>query len=73
MNIGDIRVCMKGLHHPPGPFALMGLSGIDTACNVQQRYAETGDPAVKPAACTEEKGKAGTPGRKTGKGWDDDA
>lgn len=65
-------VCTKALNHPLGPFALMDLSGIDVGYFVQQqRYAETGDPLDKPAACIEEKVKAGTLGRKTGKGWYD--
>lgn len=65
-------VCTKALNHPIGPFALMDLSGIDVVHYVQlQRYAETGDPEDKPAACIEEKVKAGTLGRKTGKGWYD--
>jgi 3-hydroxybutyryl-CoA dehydrogenase len=65
-------VCTKALNHPIGPFALMDLSGIDVGYYVmQQRYAETGDPEDKPAACIEEKVKAGTLGRKTGKGWYD--
>ncbi|GAE33376.1 3-hydroxyacyl-CoA dehydrogenase family protein [Halalkalibacter akibai] len=65
-------ICKKALNHPIGPFALMDLSGIDVAYFVnQQRYAETQDPADLPAACIEEKVKAGTLGRKTGKGWYD--
>jgi 3-hydroxybutyryl-CoA dehydrogenase len=63
-------ICKKALNHPMGPFELMDLSGIDVAYYVSaQRFAETGDPADKPAACVEEKVKAGTLGRKTGKGW----
>lgn len=63
-------ICTKALKHPIGPFALMDLSGIDVAYYVnQQRYAETGDPEDQPAACIEEKVKAGKLGRKTGEGW----
>ncbi|SEM91486.1 3-hydroxyacyl-CoA dehydrogenase family protein [Lihuaxuella thermophila] len=63
-------VCKKALNHPMGPFELMDLSGIDVAYFVsRQRFAETGDPADRPAACIEEKVKAGHLGRKTGKGW----
>ncbi len=63
-------ICKKALNHPMGPFELMDLSGIDVSYYVSvQRYAETGDEADKPAACIEEKVKAGTLGRKTGKGW----
>jgi 3-hydroxybutyryl-CoA dehydrogenase len=63
-------ICKKALNHPMGPFELMDLSGIDVAYYVSaQRFAETGDPADKPAACVEEKVKAVTLGRKTGKGW----
>jgi 3-hydroxybutyryl-CoA dehydrogenase len=65
-------ICKKALHHPIGPFTLMDLSGIDVAYFVhQQRYAETGDLGDLPPACIEEKVKAGTLGRKTGKGWYD--
>ncbi|UNL86561.1 3-hydroxyacyl-CoA dehydrogenase family protein [Priestia koreensis] len=63
-------ICRKALNHPIGPFELMDLSGIDVGYFVmQQRYAETNDPLDKPAACIEEKVKAGELGRKTGKGW----
>ncbi|GED15014.1 3-hydroxyacyl-CoA dehydrogenase family protein [Aneurinibacillus migulanus] len=63
-------ICKKALNHPLGPFELMDLSGIDVAYYVSvQRFAETGDPVDKPATCVEEKVKAGTLGRKTGKGW----
>jgi 3-hydroxybutyryl-CoA dehydrogenase len=63
-------VCKKALNHPMGPFQLMDLSGIDVGYFVAlQRFAETGDPEDKPAACIEEKVKAGHLGRKTGKGW----
>ncbi|RSK27366.1 3-hydroxyacyl-CoA dehydrogenase family protein [Bacillus sp. HMF5848] len=65
-------ICRKALNHPIGPFELMDLSGIDVGYFVmQQRYAETGDPQDKPAACIEEKVKAGHLGRKTGKGFYD--
>lgn len=63
-------VCKKALNHPMGPFELADLSGIDVLYyGLQQLYAETGDPKDKPAACIEEKVKAETLGRKTGKGW----
>ncbi|WP_338782323.1 3-hydroxyacyl-CoA dehydrogenase family protein [Metabacillus sp. FJAT-52054] len=63
-------ICRKALNHPIGPFELMDLSGIDVGYYVmQQRYAETGDPADKPFGCIEEKVKQGHLGRKTGKGW----
>jgi 3-hydroxybutyryl-CoA dehydrogenase len=65
-------VCKKALNHPMGPFELADLSGIDVVYYGQQQlYAETGDPKDKPATCIEEKVKAGTLGRKTGKGWYD--
>ncbi|MEF7562163.1 3-hydroxyacyl-CoA dehydrogenase family protein [Bacillus infantis] len=63
-------ICKKALNHPIGPFELMDLSGIDVGYYVmEQRYAETGDPLDKPAACIEAKVKEGHLGRKTGKGW----
>ncbi|WP_456275721.1 3-hydroxyacyl-CoA dehydrogenase family protein [Bacillus sp. AK128] len=65
-------ICRKALNHPIGPFELMDLSGIDVGYYVmQQRYAETGDPADQPPACIEEKVKQGHLGRKTGKGFYD--
>jgi 3-hydroxybutyryl-CoA dehydrogenase len=63
-------ICRKALSHPIGPFELMDLSGIDVCYYVMdQRYAETGDPADKPPKSIEEKVKAGLLGRKTGKGF----
>ncbi|MFY4774518.1 3-hydroxyacyl-CoA dehydrogenase family protein [Metabacillus sp. RGM 3146] len=63
-------ICKKALNYPIGPFELMDLSGIDVGYYVmQQRYAESGDPEDKPAACIEDKVKKGELGRKTGKGW----
>ncbi|MDX8288179.1 3-hydroxyacyl-CoA dehydrogenase family protein [Metabacillus indicus] len=63
-------ICRKALNHPIGPFELMDLSGIDVGYYVmQQRYAESGDPADKPFACIEQKVRQGDLGRKTGKGW----
>jgi 3-hydroxybutyryl-CoA dehydrogenase len=65
-------ICRKALSHPIGPFELMDLSGIDVCYYVmEQRYAETGDPADKPPKCIEEKVKAGLLGRKTGRGFYD--
>ncbi|MBN8207851.1 3-hydroxyacyl-CoA dehydrogenase family protein [Bacillus sp. NTK071] len=63
-------ICRKALNHPIGPFELMDLSGIDVGYYVmQQRYNETGNPEDKPSKAIEDKVKAGTLGRKTGKGW----
>lgn len=72
-DFADIDLIVKkALRHPIGPFELMDLSGIDVGFYVmQQRYAETGDPADKPPAFIEEKVKAGELGRKTGKGFYD--
>ncbi|PFG13434.1 3-hydroxyacyl-CoA dehydrogenase family protein [Bacillus sp. es.036] len=65
-------ICRKALNHPIGPFELMDLSGIDVGYFVmQQRYNETGNPEDKPSKAIEDKVKAGTLGRKTGKGWYD--
>ncbi|QHA92168.1 3-hydroxyacyl-CoA dehydrogenase family protein [Bacillus sp. N1-1] len=65
-------ICRKALNHPIGPFELMDLSGIDVGYYVmQQRYNETGNPEDKPSKAIEDKVKAGTLGRKTGKGWYD--
>lgn len=63
-------ICRKALNHPIGPFELMDLSGIDVGYYVmQQRFAESRDPADKPFACIEQKVRQGNLGRKTGKGW----
>ncbi|MCA0171965.1 3-hydroxyacyl-CoA dehydrogenase family protein [Bacillus sp. RAR_GA_16] len=72
-NFQDIDlICRKALNHPIGPFELMDLSGIDVGYYVmQQRYNETGNPEDKPSKAIEDKVKAGTLGRKTGKGWYD--
>ncbi|WP_273835245.1 3-hydroxyacyl-CoA dehydrogenase family protein [Guptibacillus sedimenti] len=65
-------ICRKALNHPIGPFELMDLSGIDVGYYVmQQRYNETRNPEDKPSKAIEDKVKAGTLGRKTGKGWYD--
>lgn len=65
-------ICKKALNHPIGPFELMDLSGIDVGYYVkQQRYNETGNPEDKPSKTIEDMVKAGTLGRKTGKGWYD--
>jgi 3-hydroxybutyryl-CoA dehydrogenase len=67
----DIDVAVKkGLGHPMGPFELMDLVGIDVAYDVRmQRFAETSDPAQRPARSIIEKYERGEWGRKTGKGW----
>ncbi|MFZ3589509.1 3-hydroxyacyl-CoA dehydrogenase family protein [Bacillus sp. DJP31] len=65
-------ICRKALNHPIGPFELMDLSGIDIGYYVmQQRFAETGDPADQPPQCIQEKVEQGHLGRKTGKGFYD--
>ena len=65
-------IVKKALRHPIGPFELMDLSGIDIVYDVmQQQYAETGDPADKPAGFIKEKVENGELGRKTGKGFYD--
>lgn len=65
-------IVKKALRHPIGPFELMDLSGIDIVYDVmQQQYAETGDPADKPAGFIKEKVDKGELGRKTGKGFYD--
>ncbi|MBB5181387.1 3-hydroxybutyryl-CoA dehydrogenase [Planomicrobium koreense] len=65
-------IVKKALRHPIGPFELMDLSGIDIVYDVmQQQYAETGDPADKPADFIKEKVENGELGRKTGKGFYD--
>ncbi|MCH6267707.1 MULTISPECIES: 3-hydroxyacyl-CoA dehydrogenase family protein [Neobacillus] len=63
-------IVKKALNHPMGPFELMDLSGIDVGYYaLAEKYKETGNEEDKPSASLEEKVKAGTLGRKTGKGW----
>ena len=65
-------IVKKALRHPIGPFELMDLSGIDIVYDVmQQQYAETADPADKPAEFIKDKVDNGELGRKTGKGFYD--
>ena len=65
-------ITKKALSHPPGPFELMDLSGIDVGYYANmQLYEETGNPKDKPTKSLEKLMKAGHLGRKTGKGWYD--
>ncbi|ADG07218.1 3-hydroxyacyl-CoA dehydrogenase family protein [Kyrpidia tusciae] len=60
----------KALNHPMGPFTLMDFTGLDVNYYVmQQQYAETGDPAMKPPEILREKFERGEFGRKSGKGF----
>lgn len=73
-GIADFReidfIVKKALGHRIGPFELMDLSGIDVVQYVmQQRYAETGNPADKPPSFIEKKVESGLLGRKTGEGF----
>ena len=62
----------KGLNWPMGPFRLGDFSGLDVTYSARLfRYQKTGDERYRPSAALEAKVKAGTLGRKTGKGWYD--
>ncbi|MDI3327602.1 MAG: 3-hydroxyacyl-CoA dehydrogenase family protein [Alicyclobacillaceae bacterium] len=73
-GIADFRdidlAATKALNHPMGPFTLMDFTGLDVNYYVmQQQYAETGDPNLKPPKILQEKFEKGEYGRKTGKGF----
>jgi 3-hydroxybutyryl-CoA dehydrogenase len=60
----------KGLNWPMGPFRLGDFTGLDVTYNARRHmYETTGDERYKPSPQLEAKVKAGTLGRKTGRGW----
>ena len=61
--------CTKALNHPIGPFALMDLTGIDTAYAIQKTQYELEDDAKEPSLLLKEKLDQGQLGRKTGQGF----
>lgn len=61
--------CTKALNHPIGPFALIDLTGIDTAYSIQKTQYELGEASQEPSALLKSKVDNGELGRKTGQGF----
>ena len=61
--------CTKALNHPIGPFALMDLTGLDTAYAIQKTQFELEADAKEPSPLLKEKLAHGQLGRKTGQGF----
>ena len=61
--------CTKALNHPIGPFALMDLTGLDTAYAIQKTQFELEEDAKEPSQLLKEKLDHGQLGRKTGQGF----
>jgi 3-hydroxybutyryl-CoA dehydrogenase len=70
----DIDKAAKlGLNYPMGPFELMDLTGLDINLHVQQYFYDNLPKELKwdPPLTIKNMVKAGTLGRKSGKGWYD--
>jgi 3-hydroxybutyryl-CoA dehydrogenase len=61
--------CTKALNHPIGPFALMDLTGLDTAYAIQKTQFELEEDAKQPSSLLKQKLDYGQLGRKTGQGF----
>ncbi|MBB2893827.1 3-hydroxyacyl-CoA dehydrogenase family protein [Flexivirga oryzae] len=62
--------CKSALGHPMGPFELQDLTGLDIGYYAAMgRFADSGDPADKPAESLAKRVEAGHLGRKAGRGW----
>src|SRR3972149_6616891 len=63
-----------GLNHPPGPFKLGDLSGLDIGYNARlETYEATKNEADRPPKELEKRGKRGDLGRKIGRGFHRDS
>lgn len=67
----EIDAMMRKMGLPMGPFELMDFTGIDIFYHASKYYAKTLSPDYEPPKIVEEMVKAGTLGKKTGKGWYD--
>lgn len=67
----DIDTAMKlGANHPIGPLALGDLIGLDVVLAIMQTiYSETGDDKYRPHPLLKQMVRAGTLGRKSGRGF----
>ena len=61
--------CTKALNHPIGPFALMDMTGLDTAYAIQQTQFELEEQAKQPSLLLKQKLENGHLGRKSGQGF----
>lgn len=61
--------CTKALNHPIGPFALMDMTGLDTAYAIQQTQFELEEEAKQPSPILKQKLENGHLGRKSGQGF----
>lgn len=69
-SAADIDAAMKlGCNHPMGPLALADLVGLDVVLSIMETlHRETGDGKYRPHPKLRQLVRAGTLGRKTGKG-----
>jgi 3-hydroxybutyryl-CoA dehydrogenase len=61
--------CTKALNYPIGPFALMDMTGLDTAYAVQQTKFELEQGGKEPSPLLKEMLELGKLGRKSGEGF----
>src|SRR6202451_3157854 len=68
-SAADIDKALKlGLHHPMGPFELVGLGGLDARLSILEYLHKTLGEKYRPAPLLVQHVKAGRLGRKSGRG-----